>query len=207
MGPPAAPCPGSLFQGGSSPTPAVLLFLILLLFLLAGGATEGCLHCGHQFKNLKMRFAHLCARYRERFGRGGCSKYPWGSKAVRDFALDEAALDLLLEKAHRVLRVMEIKQSLTDLPKFWNWLHEVKIPSETREALCPPACHVVASLFNCSTCRRAEIRCWDMRTCYPEYQGLPKIIQLCLYISGSCFFLGLVSCAVEFRFRPEVGRK
>ncbi|XP_070587443.1 sperm-egg fusion protein TMEM95-like [Erythrolamprus reginae] len=200
MCPPAAPCLGSPSPGGSSPpSPSVLLlsFFLLLLFLLAEVPAEGCLHCGHQFKNLQMRFAHLCARYREHFGQKRCSKYPWGAKAVRDFALDEDALDLLLEKTHRVLRVIEIKQSLEDLPRFWNWLHEVKIPSETQEALCPPTCHVVASVFNCSTCRRTEVPCRDMRTCYPEYKGLPKVIQTLLYISGSCFFLGLVSCAVE----------
>ncbi|XP_039193749.1 sperm-egg fusion protein TMEM95 [Crotalus tigris] len=171
------------------------------------GGAEGCLHCGHEFKNLRMRFARLCARHRERFARGGCSKYPWGAAAVRDFALasppfsifsapDEAALDLLLEKAHRVLRVIEIKQSFVDVPKFWNWLHEVKIPSETREEMgqnsrngggdtlgpvvvvncCPFIASllpdVAASLFNCSSCRRMEIPCWDRRICYPGFSSV-----------------------------------
>ncbi|XP_063157935.1 sperm-egg fusion protein TMEM95 [Candoia aspera] len=223
MGPPAAAAPGALGLGSPLPTTAVLL---LLLFLLAKGgpSAEGCLNCGQQFKNLRMRFAQLCARYREHFHRENCSNYPWGGEAVRDFALDEAALDLLLEKAHRVLRVIEIKQSFADVPKFWKWLHSAKIPAETQEALCPPACQVVASLFNCSTCRRVEIPCWDLKTCYPgewdlktcypaallcptEYPGLPKVIQLLLCISGACFFMGLVSCALEFWLRPGLGTK
>ncbi|KAM6449217.1 sperm-egg fusion protein TMEM95 [Liasis olivaceus] len=187
MGPPAPSTPAALGPGGPL-TATVVLFL----FLLASRdpSAEACLNCGAQFKNLRVRFAQLCARYRERFHQASCSDYPWRGEAVRDFALDEAALDLLLEKAHRVLRVIEIKQSFANVPKFWNWLHEVKMPGETRE-------EVVASLFNCSTCRRVEMPCWDVRTCYPEYQGLPKVIQLLLILSGSCFLLGLVSCALE----------
>uniref|UniRef100_A0A670J3S5 Uncharacterized protein n=1 Tax=Podarcis muralis TaxID=64176 RepID=A0A670J3S5_PODMU len=77
------------------------------------------------------------------------------------------SLDLLLEKTHRVFRVIEINQSLADFPKFWNWLHEVKIPEQSREALCPPACQGSALVWNCTTCRRVEVRCWEMKTCYP----------------------------------------
>nr|XP_028559132.1 transmembrane protein 95 isoform X2 [Podarcis muralis] len=86
------------------------------------------------------------------------------------------SLDLLLEKTHRVFRVIEINQSLADFPKFWNWLHEVKIPEQSREALCPPAC---------------------------QGGGLEKITRLICSISGSCLFLGIVSCALEFWLRAN----
>uniref|UniRef100_A0A670J4G4 Uncharacterized protein n=1 Tax=Podarcis muralis TaxID=64176 RepID=A0A670J4G4_PODMU len=46
-------------------------------------------------------------------------------------------------------------------------------------------------VWNCTTCRRVEVRCWEMKTCYP---GLEKITRLICSISGSCLFLGIVSC-------------
>uniref|UniRef100_A0A670Z416 Uncharacterized protein n=1 Tax=Pseudonaja textilis TaxID=8673 RepID=A0A670Z416_PSETE len=115
---------GSLTPGGSLLGRAAPVFLLLLLlFLLAGNG--GCLS------------ASLTTALRGRTSRNGAKWAPYAGSRTPVFsvfsAADESTLDLLLEKAHRVLRVIEIKQSLTDLPKFWNWLHEVKIPSETRE--------------------------------------------------------------------------
>ncbi|XP_043539378.1 uncharacterized protein LOC122544303 isoform X5 [Chiloscyllium plagiosum] len=46
---------------------------------------------------------------------------------------DEVLVDMISEKVHRVLRVIEINQTLTDLPIFWNWLYEVKLPKLTQE--------------------------------------------------------------------------
>ncbi|XP_060111645.1 sperm-egg fusion protein TMEM95 isoform X2 [Heteronotia binoei] len=82
---------------------------------------------------------------------------------------------MILEKTHRVFRVIEINQSLEDFPKFWDWLHEVKMPELSRAALCPPAC---------------------------QRLDLPKAVTLLSTIAGSCFFLGVVTCALEFHFHP-----
>ncbi|CAI5791536.1 Hypothetical predicted protein [Podarcis lilfordi] len=188
--------------GPASRSPATLALLLLLL-ACESPETEGCIHCGLHSKNLKTRFAYLCAQYRERYRQANCTGYPWGRESSLGLALDDMSLDLLLEKTHRVFRVIEINQSLTDFPKFWNWLHEVKIPEQSREALCPPACQGSALVWNCTTCRRVELRCWDMKTCYPEGGGLEKITRLICSISGSCLFLGIVSCALEFWLRAN----
>ncbi|XP_077169970.1 sperm-egg fusion protein TMEM95 isoform X2 [Paroedura picta] len=110
---------------GAPPAPTAATLLLLLLLLAGGGLeAEGCLPCRLHFKNLKGRFARLCAQYRERFGRQNCTSYPWGRGSFQGFALDELSLDLILEKTHRVFRVIEINQTLEDFPKFWDWLHE-----------------------------------------------------------------------------------
>ncbi|KAL8177047.1 UNVERIFIED_CONTAM: hypothetical protein K2H54_041197 [Gekko kuhli] len=144
----------------TSPAPAAVLFLTLASRCLEA---NGCIPCQPQFKNLKGRFAHLCAQYREQYGRQDCTRYPWGRKSFQGFALDELALDLILEKTHRVFRVIEINRSLEDFPKFWDWLHEVKMPEQSRE----------------------------------ERIYLPKAVLLLSTISVSCFFLGVVTCALE----------
>ncbi|KAJ7313255.1 hypothetical protein JRQ81_004539 [Phrynocephalus forsythii] len=186
--------------------PCAFFFLLLLLLLLATGkpGADGCVPCGGHFKNLKIRFAHLCAQYRKRYGRANCTKYPWGRESARDLALDQHSLDLLMEKTHRVFRVIEINQSLADFPKYWDWLHEVKMPEQSREVLCPPACQGTATAFNCSTCRRVDVPCWDLNTCYPDRKGLQYAFRLLSSIAGSCLFLGLVSCALEFWLRPGI---
>ncbi|XP_060111644.1 sperm-egg fusion protein TMEM95 isoform X1 [Heteronotia binoei] len=109
---------------------------------------------------------------------------------------------MILEKTHRVFRVIEINQSLEDFPKFWDWLHEVKMPELSRAALCPPACHGSTPVVNCSSCRMEDTACWEMKTCYPERLDLPKAVTLLSTIAGSCFFLGVVTCALEFHFHP-----
>ncbi|XP_077169971.1 sperm-egg fusion protein TMEM95 isoform X3 [Paroedura picta] len=163
---------------GAPPAPTAATLLLLLLLLAGGGLeAEGCLPCRLHFKNLKGRFARLCAQYRERFGRQNCTSYPWGRGSFQGFALDELSLDLILEKTHRVFRVI---------------------------ALCPPACHVSAPVVNCSSCRTEDTPCWEMKTCYPERLDLPKAIMLLSTIACSCFFLGMVTCALEFRFHPGV---
>ncbi|XP_067325657.1 sperm-egg fusion protein TMEM95 [Anolis sagrei] len=188
-------------MAGSGSVGVFLQILAPMLLILAHFGVpqqaEGCLNCGAEFKNLRARYVRLCAQFQKQYPRANCTKYPWGWKAVQGFALDEASLDMLLEKAHRVFRVIEINQSLIDFPKFWNWLHEIKLPEKSREALCPPTCQASTSIFNCSTCRRAEIPCWDSKTCYPQRKGLIRVVMIVGSISGSFFILGLVSCAVE----------
>lgn len=64
----------------------------LLLLSLASGhlGTEGCIRCGHEYKNLRSRFARLCAQYRSQYSWDNCTKYPWGRGPVGDFALGRA---------------------------------------------------------------------------------------------------------------------
>nr|XP_060638867.1 sperm-egg fusion protein TMEM95 [Anolis sagrei ordinatus] len=161
-------------MAGSGSVGVFLQILAPMLLILAHFGVpqqaEGCLNCGAEFKNLRARYVRLCAQFQKQYPRANCTKYPWGWKAVQGFALDEASLDMLLEKAHRVFRVI---------------------------ALCPPTCQASTSIFNCSTCRRAEIPCWDSKTCYPQRKGLIRVVMIVGSISGSFFILGLVSCAVE----------
>ncbi|XP_053119593.1 sperm-egg fusion protein TMEM95 isoform X2 [Hemicordylus capensis] len=189
------PTSGFLWTPPWLPT-AVVAFCLLSLPSGWPG-TEGCLHCRDGYKNLHFRFARLCAQYQKRYNRTNCSRYPWGRNGSRGFALDELSLDLLLEKTHRVFQVIEINQSLADLPQFWDWLHEVKMPAESRE-------DGSATAINCSTCRLAEVSCWDRKTCYPERTSLQKSVVLLSSIAGSCLFLGVVSCALEFRLNPGI---
>nr|XP_020655423.1 transmembrane protein 95 [Pogona vitticeps] len=177
---------------------------VLILFLASGGpGADGCIPCGGHFKNLRIRYAHLCAQYRKRYGRANCTKYPWGRESVHELALDQLSLDLLMEKTHRVFRVIEINQSLADFPKYWDWLHEVKMPERSREVLCPPACQGFITAFNCSTCRKVDVACWDLRTCYPDRKGLQSTFRLLGSMASSCLFLGLVSCALECKNARE----
>uniref|UniRef100_A0ACB8F2L0 Uncharacterized protein n=1 Tax=Sphaerodactylus townsendi TaxID=933632 RepID=A0ACB8F2L0_9SAUR len=198
MAPAAVATQGALWTTHwARPPPAAIP---LLLLILASGCLEagGCLPCRTQFKNLKNRFARLCAQYRERYGRQNCTSQPWGRKSFQGFALDELSLDLVLEKTHRVFRVIEINQSLEEFPKFWDWLLEVKMPEQSRADSSAP-------VVNCSSCRMEDVPCWDMKTCYPaERIDLPKAVMLLSTISGSCFLLGVVTCALEFRFQAGI---
>ncbi|XP_034503032.1 transmembrane protein 95 isoform X5 [Ailuropoda melanoleuca] len=66
---------------------------------------------------------------------------------------DEASMNKVIEKTHRVLRVMEIKGSPSSLRLYWHWLQHTRLPAYTREALCAPACRGSTILYNCSTCQ------------------------------------------------------
>ncbi|XP_038642794.1 sperm-egg fusion protein TMEM95-like isoform X4 [Scyliorhinus canicula] len=85
--------------------------------------------------------------------------------------LDEMSVDMITEKVHRVLRVIEINQTLTDLPVFWNWLYGVKLPKLTQEAMCAPKCRASTTVINCSVCQEVELNCWNMKTCWPNQKG------------------------------------
>ncbi|XP_048476220.1 sperm-egg fusion protein TMEM95 isoform X4 [Rhincodon typus] len=75
--------------------------------------------------------------------------------------IDEVFVDMISEKVHRVLRVIEINQTLTDLPIFWNWLYEVKLPKLTQEGDS-------TTVINCTTCLEVEVNCWSLKTCWPN---------------------------------------
>ncbi|XP_041034937.1 uncharacterized protein LOC121272359 isoform X2 [Carcharodon carcharias] len=74
---------------------------------------------------------------------------------------DEVLVNMISEKVHRVLRVIEINQTLTDLPIFWNWLYEVKLPKLTQEGDS-------TTVINCTTCLEVEVNCWRLKTCWPS---------------------------------------
>ncbi|XP_025049564.1 transmembrane protein 95 isoform X3 [Alligator sinensis] len=107
---------------------------LLLLLSLLPTLTGGCVQCPPGRRGLAGRFARLCTRYEA--GREGraCSKYPWVGQTLRGFALEDQAVEVVTEKIHRVFRLMELGHNLSDLPVFWDWLHEVKLPEFTRDA-------------------------------------------------------------------------
>ncbi|XP_025049563.1 transmembrane protein 95 isoform X2 [Alligator sinensis] len=144
---------------------------LLLLLSLLPTLTGGCVQCPPGRRGLAGRFARLCTRYEA--GREGraCSKYPWVGQTLRGFALEDQAVEVVTEKIHRVFRLMELGHNLSDLPVFWDWLHEVKLPEFTRDALCPPACRGTAWALNCSTCRRDKVPCWALESCYSGERG------------------------------------
>nr|XP_025043987.1 non-receptor tyrosine-protein kinase TNK1 isoform X2 [Pelodiscus sinensis] len=96
---------------------------------------------------------------------------PWalGSSAWLDSAAekaDEQAMDAVTEKTHRVLRIIEINRTFSDLPRFWTWLHEVKLLEYSKEVLCPPACRDSALAISCSSCKKGKVTCWSLKKCY-----------------------------------------
>ncbi|XP_027423349.2 transmembrane protein 95 isoform X4 [Zalophus californianus] len=95
---------------------------------------QACVLCHLSARDLSARLAQLCSRVEVLWKDCGTS---WSFPA---FALDEASMNKVIEKTHRVLRVMEIKGSLSSLPLYWRWLQNTKLPAYTREALCAPAC-------------------------------------------------------------------
>ncbi|KYO37026.1 BTB/POZ domain-containing protein KCTD11 isoform C [Alligator mississippiensis] len=186
-------------------------------------------------RGLAGRFARLCTRYEA--GREGraCSKYPWVGQTLRDFALEDQAVEVVTEKIHRVFRLMEwavqrtqsrledleglilgqwlkwlhpdwegpnpapteLGHNLSDLPVFWDWLHE--------HCALHLAVRGTAWALNCSTCRRDKVPCWALESCYSGWESLQHPLLMIGVASAASFALGLVSCTLEFRFRPEQG--
>nr|ATQ60850.1 TMEM95 isoform X2 [Bubalus bubalis] len=97
-------------------------------------AVEACVFCRFPDRELSGRLAQLCSQMEVQWK--DC-EVSWTFSA---FALDDASLNKITEKTHRVLRVMEIKGSLYSLPSYWQWLRKTKLREYNREALCPPAC-------------------------------------------------------------------
>ncbi|XP_044795290.1 sperm-egg fusion protein TMEM95 isoform X1 [Bubalus bubalis] len=113
--------------------PAGLMWTLALggIFL---AAVEACVFCRFPDRELSGRLAQLCSQMEVQWK--DC-EVSWTFSA---FALDDASLNKITEKTHRVLRVMEIKGSLYSLPSYWQWLRKTKLREYNREALCPPAC-------------------------------------------------------------------
>ncbi|XP_051681215.1 sperm-egg fusion protein TMEM95 isoform X4 [Oryctolagus cuniculus] len=98
-------------------------------------ATQACIFCRLPDRDLSGRLARLCSQMEAQWKE-------WASPDFSAFALDEVTMNKVTEKTHRVLRVIEIKRSLSSLPPYWQWLQKTLIPQYTREALCAPACRV-----------------------------------------------------------------
>ncbi|XP_038642793.1 sperm-egg fusion protein TMEM95-like isoform X3 [Scyliorhinus canicula] len=111
---------------------------------------EGCMFCAFPHKSIKDRFERLCAKYKELTETTNCTVYT------------DADLNKFL---------IEINQTLTDLPVFWNWLYGVKLPKLTQEAMCAPKCRASTTVINCSVCQEVELNCWNMKTCWPNQKG------------------------------------
>ncbi|XP_072349398.1 uncharacterized protein [Scyliorhinus torazame] len=92
---------------------------------------EGCMFCAFPHKTIKDRFERLCTKYKELTETTNCTTYT--DAELNKFLIDEVSVEMIAEKVHRVLRVIEINQTLTDLPVFWNWLYGVKLPKLTQE--------------------------------------------------------------------------
>ncbi|XP_032769311.1 transmembrane protein 95 isoform X2 [Rattus rattus] len=107
-------------------------------------------------------------------------------------------MNQITEKTHRVLRVIEIKRSISLLPLYWQWLRKIKIPQYTREALCAPVCRGSTILYNCSTCEGKEESCWPRKRCFPGSHDLwdARILLLCIF--GIVLLLGALSLQVEY---------
>ncbi|XP_041521710.1 sperm-egg fusion protein TMEM95 [Microtus oregoni] len=164
--------------------------LALLGVFLA--AAKACIFCRLPAHALPSRLAQLSSQM----------ETPWKEWASPDFsafALDEVTMNKITEKTHRVLRVMEIKGSISSLPTYWQWLQKTKIPQYTREALCAPVCWGSTILYNCSTCEGKEVSCWPRKRCFPGSHDLWDAKILLLSIFEIVLLLGVVSLHVEYR--------
>ncbi|XP_077602934.1 sperm-egg fusion protein TMEM95 isoform X1 [Crocuta crocuta] len=172
--------------------PAGLLWVLALggVFL---GAAQACVLCHLSDRDLSGRLARLCSQVEARWKNCRAS---WNFPA---FALDEMFVSKVIEKTHRVLRVMEIKASPSSLPLYWQWLQKVKLPEYTREALCAPACRGSTVLYNCSTCESFLAHCWPRKRCLPGSHDLREARILLLSVFITILLLGFLSLAVESR--------
>ncbi|XP_054545245.1 sperm-egg fusion protein TMEM95 isoform X2 [Talpa occidentalis] len=123
-------------MGRQSPSTTAPMGLMWILAL--GGVflevAQACIFCHSSDRNLSGRLARLCSLVKAQWKDCEAS---WNFSA---FALDELSMIKVIEKTHRVLKVMEIKRSLSSFPAYWQWLQNIKLPEYTREALCAPAC-------------------------------------------------------------------
>ncbi|GAB5580451.1 sperm-egg fusion protein TMEM95 isoform X1 [Prionailurus iriomotensis] len=144
-------------------------------------------------RDLSGRLARLCNQVKARWETCEAS---WTFPA---FALDEVSTNKVIEKTHRVLRVMEIKGSPSSLPLYWQWLQKVKFPEYTREAFCAPACRGSTVLYNCSTCQSFAVHCWPLKRCLPGSHDLREARILLLSVFITVLLLGVLSLVVESR--------
>nr|XP_042138224.1 sperm-egg fusion protein TMEM95 isoform X6 [Peromyscus maniculatus bairdii] len=87
---------------------------------------KACIFCRLPAHALPSRLARLSSQMEKQWKE-------WASPDFSAFALDEVTMNKITEKTHRVLRVMEIKRSISSLPSYWQWLQKTKIPQYTRE--------------------------------------------------------------------------
>ncbi|XP_004638455.1 transmembrane protein 95 isoform X2 [Octodon degus] len=153
-------------------------------------ATQACIFCRLPGHDLPGRLARLTSQMEAEWKE-------WASPDFSAFALDEVTMNKVTEKTHRVLRVMEIKGSISSLPSYWQWLQRTKIPQYTREALCAPACRGSTILYNCSTCEGTEASCWPRKRCLPGSHDLWEARILLLTVFGAVLLLGALSLLVE----------
>uniref|UniRef100_A0A8D2AZ29 Transmembrane protein 95 n=1 Tax=Sciurus vulgaris TaxID=55149 RepID=A0A8D2AZ29_SCIVU len=160
--------------------------------------SQACIFCRLPAHDLPGRLAQLNSQMKAQWKE-------WTSPDFSAFALDEMTMNKVTEKTHRVLRVMEIKGSISSLPSYWQWLQKTKIPQYTREALCAPACPVLllspaggsTILYNCSTCEGMETSCWPRKQCLPGSHDLWEARILLFSVSGAVLLLGALSLLVE----------
>uniref|UniRef100_A0A8C3VNZ2 Transmembrane protein 95 n=1 Tax=Catagonus wagneri TaxID=51154 RepID=A0A8C3VNZ2_9CETA len=174
------------------------MWMLALGGIFLAGA-EACVFCRLPDHDLSGRLAQLCSQMEAQWK--DC-KVSWNFPA---FALDDTSMNKVTEKTHRVLRVVEIKGSLSPLPAYWQWLRKTKLPEYSREALCAPACPLVplcpaggsTILYNCSTCEGFEVRCWPRKRCFPGSHSLWEARILLLSVSATVLLLGFLSLSVE----------
>ncbi|XP_055971218.1 sperm-egg fusion protein TMEM95 isoform X2 [Sorex fumeus] len=157
-------------------------------------ASQACIFCHLPARDLPGRLAQLCSQMEVQWKDCEAS---WNFTA---FALDEVTMNKVTEKTHRVLRVIEIKGSLSSLLKYWQWLQKTKFPEYTREALCAPACRGSTILYNCSTCESLEVYCWPRKRCFPGSHDLWEARILLLSVFTAALFLGVVTLLIESRY-------
>ncbi|XP_026246462.1 sperm-egg fusion protein TMEM95 [Urocitellus parryii] len=155
-------------------------------------AAQACIFCRLPAHDLPGRLAQLSSQLKAEWKE-------WASPDFSAFALDEVTMNKVTEKTHRVLRVMEIKGSISSLPSYWQWLQKTKIPQYTREALCAPACRGSTILYNCSTCEGTEASCWPRKRCLPGSHDLWEARILLFSVFGAVLLLGALSLLVESR--------
>ncbi|XP_042771930.1 sperm-egg fusion protein TMEM95 isoform X1 [Panthera leo] len=169
----------------------------LMWTLALGGVflatAQACVLCHLSDRDLSGRLARLCNQVEARWETCEAS---WTFPA---FALDEVSTNKVIEKTHRVLRVMEIKGSPSSLPLYWQWLQKVKFPEYTREAFCAPACRGSTVLYNCSTCQGFAVHCWPLKRCLPGSHDLREARILLLSVFITVLLLGVLSLVVESR--------
>ncbi|XP_069776087.1 sperm-egg fusion protein TMEM95-like isoform X4 [Narcine bancroftii] len=166
-------------------TARALMIAAFCLGLIA--KNEGCMFCAFPHKRIRDRFEKLCGEYKTMAGTANCSKYT---------------------EANLVNFQLEINQTLADLPNFWNWLYEKKLPQLTHESMCAPKCRYSTTVVNCSLCLEMNVNCWNMKTCWPNRLDLRESIYLIFGLSASSILFGLVTLIFESRkFQAKTGRE
>ncbi|XP_058440868.1 sperm-egg fusion protein TMEM95 [Marmota monax] len=173
-------------------------------------AAQACIFCRLPAHDLPGRLAQLSSQLKaewKEWASPDFSAFALGNDCSLSISTDEVTMNKVTEKTHRVLRVMEIKGSISSLPSYWQWLQKTKIPQYTREALCAPVCPTLllspaggsTILYNCSTCEGTEASCWPRKRCLPGSHDLREAKILLFSVFGAVLLLGALSLLVESR--------